>query len=62
MVELVKAAGREVEQRAEDLVGNAEGLTELDIWLRFPLNELPTISVTRDHKSKECFDVLFHRD
>lgn len=62
MVEFVKAAGREVEWRAEDLVGSAEGMTELDIWLRFPLNELPTISVTRDHQSKECFNVLLHRD
>ena len=61
MVALVKAAGREVEQRAEDLVGNADGMTDLDIWLRFPLRESPQITVTRDYKSKECFDVLLDR-
>lgn len=62
MVELVKAAAREVESRAEDLVGNGEGMSDLDIWLTFPLDGLPSIRVTREHKSKECFSVLLHRD
>ena len=58
MVELVKATGREVERRAEDLVGDTEGMYDMDIWLRFPEDELPRIDVTRSIASKECFDVI----
>ncbi len=57
-MELVKAMGREVERRAEDLVGDAEGLCDIDIWLRFPEDELPRIDVSRSLASKECFDVM----
>ena len=58
MVEIVKAAGREVERRAEDLVGDTEGMWDMDIWLRFPEDGLPRIDVSRSLASKECFDVL----
>jgi hypothetical protein len=58
MIELVKAAGREVEQRAEDLVGDIDGMWDMDIWLRFPEDGLPRIDVNRSLASKECFDVL----
>lgn len=58
MVEVVKAAGREVERRAEDLVGDTESMYDMDIWLRFPENELPRIDVTRSIACKECFDVI----
>ena len=57
-MELVKAMGREVERRAEDLVGDAEGLWDIDIWLRFPEGELPRIDVSRSIASKECFDAI----
>ena len=57
-MELVKAMGRELERRAEDLVGDTEGMTDFDIWLRFPPDSLPTIEVQRSIASKECFDFL----
>ncbi len=57
-MELVKAIGREVEHRAEDLVGDAEGMWGMDIWLRFPEDGLPTIEVSRCIASKECFDSI----
>lgn len=57
-MELVKAAGRELINRAEDLVGDTEGMTDFDIWLRFPEDELPRIDVSRSIASKECFYVM----
>ena len=58
LVELVKAMGREVERRAEDLVGDTEDMYDMDIWLRFSEDGLPRIDVLRSIASKECFDVL----
>lgn len=58
MVELVKAMGREVERRAEDLVGDTDGMWDMDIWLRFPEDGLPRIDVSRSIASKECFDAI----
>lgn len=67
LVDMVKAAGQEVIDRAEDLVGNGELMTDFDIWLRFPLDGrmmtgCPTIEVTRSHVSKKSLDVLFGDD
>jgi hypothetical protein len=62
MVELVRALGREVTARAEDLVGNTEGMWDMDILLRFPEDEVPRIEVSRSLASKECFDVLNGKD
>lgn len=50
--------GREVERRAEDLVGDASGMYGMDIWLRFPEDGLPMIEVSRSIASKECFDAI----
>ena len=58
MIELEKAAGREVALRAEDLVGDTDGMWDMDIWLRFPEDGLPRIDVSRSLASKECFDVM----
>lgn len=63
LVKMVKAAGQEVIDRAEDLVGNGDLISDFDIWLRFPtdgrmLTAYPTIEVTRSHCSKEAMDVL----
>ena len=63
LVEMVKAAGMEMIDRAEDLVGNAYLLSDFDIWVRFPIDGrmftgVPTIEVTRSHASKKCLDVL----
>ena len=55
MVKIVQAMGREVINRAEDIVGEYDMITDLDVWLRFPINELPTMEVNRSHASKEVF-------
>ena len=61
MVEIVKALGQEVIDRAEDLVGDGELLTSsLTIWLRvpIPMTDCPTIEVTREYVSKNALDVF----
>lgn len=58
LIEQVKALGQDVIDRAEDLVGNADLITDFDIWLRFPIDDFPTIEVTRSHASRRYFDIL----
>ena len=63
LVKMVKASGQEVIDRAEDLVGNGDLITDFDIWLRFPTDGrmftgCPTIEVSRSHISESSFDVI----
>ena len=56
--EMVKAAGRELIERADDLVGNGDLISSFDIWIKFPQGEaFPTIEVTREHVVKEAIDI-----
>ena len=57
LVEMVKASGQEVIDRAEELVGSGDLLTDFYIWLRFPLDNgrvsgVPTIELTKSYLSK----------
>lgn len=61
LIELVKASGQEVIDRADDLVGDGDMITDFDIWLRFPSDSCPTVEVTRSHASKRAYDVLLER-
>ena len=67
LVELVKASGQEVIDRAEELVGEGELITDFDIWLRFPLGEtsivtsIPTIEVSKSYVSRNSFNVLANK-
>lgn len=62
-VELVKSAGQEVIDRAEDLVGeDFNFLADFDIWLRFPECAPPEVEVTRSHAVRRVFDVLIGGD
>jgi hypothetical protein len=66
LVAMVKASAQEVIDRAEDLVGNGDLLSDFDIWLRFPTNGrmltgCPTIEVSKSYCSKNCLDVLLER-
>lgn len=58
LIKLVKASGQEVIDRAEDLVGDGELMTEFTIQLLFPRDEAPTISTTREYVSKKAMEVL----
>lgn len=64
LVELVKASGQEVIDRAEELVGDGDLITDFDIWLRFPIGEtsivtaIPTIEVSKSYASRNSINVL----
>lgn len=63
LIKLVKAAGQEVIDRAEDLVGeDTNFLADFDIWLRFDDTGLPQIEVTRSHTVRRAFDVMIGGD
>lgn len=64
LVEMVKATGQEVIDRAEDLVGDGDLISSFDIWLRFPvdgrmLDGCPTVEVSKEYVSKNAMDVVF---
>lgn len=58
LIDMVKAAGQDVIDRAEDLVGNGDLICDFDIWLRFPQNGVPTIELTRSYLSKNSIDII----
>lgn len=63
LVEMVKASGQELIDRAEDLVGNGDLISDFDIWIGFPtdgrmLDGCPTIEVTREHICKQSYNVF----
>ena len=58
LIEMVKAAGQDVIDRAEDLVGNGGLICDFDIWLRFPQDGVPTIELTRSYLSKNSIDII----
>ena len=59
LVKLVKVAGQEVIDRAEDLVGeDINFLTDFDIWLRFLDDGFPTVEVTRSHLVRNAYSVM----
>ena len=58
LIELVKASGAEVIRRAEDIVGEADCLTDIDVYLRFPVGGVPSVEVCRSHVSKETINIM----
>ena len=58
LIALVKAAGQDVIDRAEDLAGNGDLICDFDIWLRFPQNGIPTIELTRSYLSKNSINII----
>ena len=66
LVAMVKACGEELIERAEDLVGECDGMTDFDIHICFPTSNysfdgVPTIEVTRELCSKKATDVLIQK-
>lgn len=62
LIRLVKAAGCEIINRAEDLVGDVDRLTDLDIWVRFDVQSIPVIEVTKRHQSQEMLRVMLEEE
>lgn len=48
------------DDRAEELVGHPELITDFDIWLQFPqgLDDVPKIEVSTSVVSRKAFDVM----
>lgn len=66
MVEMVKATGQELIDRAEELVGEGEAMTDFDIWLSFPCGNnminCPEIQVNRKYINRKGLDVHIRRE
>ena len=63
LVNVVKAMGAELIERAEDLVGNADCMNDIDIYIRIPIDGnrfdgTPTIELSRSHFSRKAIDAL----
>lgn len=58
LVRMVKAAAKDMMERAEDLVGEGDLISSFSIWFSFPQGGLlPTIEVHREHISKNAWEI-----
>lgn len=62
LVASVKALGETVVEMAEDLVGSADLITDFSILLNFPVNEIPEITITRSHGSKQYIKFINEKE
>lgn len=58
MEKLIKAAGLELVANSPDIAMDMDNCTDLDIWIRFSGNELPTIEVNKTYIAKRIIEVL----
>jgi hypothetical protein len=61
LIELVRATGQELIDRAPDLVGeNVNGLDSFSIYIHYPteLDSLPTIDVNKSFTSKNSLHIV----
>ena len=67
LVELVKASGQELIDRAEEIVGDTTLISGFDISIDFGLNEgrldaCPTITVNHEYVARNTIKVLFEKE
>ena len=67
LVELVKASGQELSDRAEEIVGDTTLISGFDISIDFGLNEgrldtCPKITVNHEYVALNTIKVLFEKD
>lgn len=60
LINMVKGAGQELIDRAEDFVGDTLWMTDMDIFIGIPVNldEAPSISVDKKYTPKSMFEAL----
>ncbi len=58
MEKLIKAAGKEIINRAGEFADGVERFQDLDIWIHFDSNEIPNIDVTKRYVNTEMIKVL----
>ena len=64
LINMVKGAGQELIDRAEDFVGDTLWMTDMDIFINIPVNldEVPSISVDKKYTPKSMFEALTKKD
>lgn len=63
LVEQVRAVGKELVERADELVGGGDLISDYYIYLRFPQGGgVPTIEATTEYVSKEAINVIMKED
>jgi hypothetical protein len=62
LIRLVKAAGRDVTDMAEQIVGETRMINDLEVRLHFPQDGVPTIEIIREHFGKETMKVEMGED
>ena len=50
--EMLRAAARELNDRAEELIGDCQGVTGIDIWIRLRPGEIPQLTVSKDYTTQ----------
>lgn len=60
LINMVKGAGQELIDRAEDFVGDTLWMTDMDIYISIPvcLDEVPSISVDKKYTPRVMFEAL----
>lgn len=64
LINMVKGAGQELIDRAEDFVGDTLWMTDMDIFINIPVNldEVPSISVDKKYTPKLMIEALTEKD
>lgn len=64
LINMVKGAGQELIDRAEDFVGDTLWMTDMDIFINIPVNldEVPSISVDKKYTPKSMIEALTEKD
>lgn len=64
LINMVKGAGHELIDRAEDFVGDTLWMTDMDIFINIPVNldEVPSISVDKKYTPKLMIEALIKKD
>lgn len=58
LIELVKQSGQEIIDRAEELVGESEMITDFYIRLEFPQDSIPTIEAIKSVVNRQAYKVI----
>lgn len=64
LINMVKGAGQELIDRAEDFVGDTLWMNDMDICINIPVNldKEPSISVNREFTPKSMIEALTEKD
>ena len=50
--EMLRAAAKELDERAEEMIGDVRGVTGVDIWIRLRPDSIPEIQVSKDYTTQ----------